>query len=170
MRCKGCWAAAALADDLRRFERGEPIAARRLGRLSRLVRWARRRPTTAALSLALLVAALLALVLLGGWLYLTGQRTANQRAAEEDLREAALFQQQSDLAGARAAVERAKGRLGDNGPAELRQRVEQAGRDLELVARLEAIRLDCSHPAPRGRDADPAEPAGLSGGKKSAEK
>ena len=51
--------AAALADDLRCFERGEPIVARPLGRIGRIVRWARRRPTAAALYVALLVTALL---------------------------------------------------------------------------------------------------------------
>ena len=42
--------AQALANDLRRFQRGEPIAARPLGHLARMARWARRRPTAAALS------------------------------------------------------------------------------------------------------------------------
>jgi WD40 repeat protein/tRNA A-37 threonylcarbamoyl transferase component Bud32 len=44
-----------LADDLRRFLDGEPIAARRLGALRRAVKWCRRRPAVAAL---LLVSAL----------------------------------------------------------------------------------------------------------------
>ena len=134
--------AAALAEDLCRFARGEPIAARPVGRLERLARWAHRRPTAAALYGALLAATLLALALVGGGLWLSGQRTATLRAVEDDLREAAWLQEKPDLVGARAALERAKGRLGAGGPAELQHRVDQAGLNLELVARLEAIRLD----------------------------
>jgi formylglycine-generating enzyme required for sulfatase activity len=58
--------AEALADDLRRFLDGQPVTARPVGRLERLVKWARRRPAAAALwavavlgGLGLLVAALL---------------------------------------------------------------------------------------------------------------
>jgi WD40 repeat protein len=42
-----------LADDLQRFIRGEPIAARPIGRLERVYKWARRRPAAAALVLLL---------------------------------------------------------------------------------------------------------------------
>jgi tetratricopeptide (TPR) repeat protein/tRNA A-37 threonylcarbamoyl transferase component Bud32 len=46
--------AAALAEDLRRFEASEPIRARPVGRPERLWRWCRREPAVAALGLALL--------------------------------------------------------------------------------------------------------------------
>jgi WD40 repeat protein len=49
--------AAALAEDLRRFQAGEPVVARPTGRLERAIKWARRRPTAAALSVVSVVAA-----------------------------------------------------------------------------------------------------------------
>ncbi len=64
-------AAAALADDLRRQGRGEPIAARPAGRVERAAKWARRRPTAVALLAAGL---LLAIALVGASLWLVAQR------------------------------------------------------------------------------------------------
>jgi WD40 repeat protein len=55
--------AALLADDLRRFRAGEPIAARPVGRWERAVKWAKRRPAAAAL---------IAVVALAGAALLTG--------------------------------------------------------------------------------------------------
>jgi WD40 repeat protein len=49
--------AEALADDLERWLVGEPIAARPVGRLERLVKWVRRRPTLAALAAVIVLAA-----------------------------------------------------------------------------------------------------------------
>jgi serine/threonine protein kinase/Tfp pilus assembly protein PilF len=50
--------AEALAEDLRRFQAGEPVAARPVGMSRRLAKWARRRPAAAAL-IGLLIAAAL---------------------------------------------------------------------------------------------------------------
>lgn len=50
--------ATALAEELQRWERGEPVQARFIGTAGRVVKWARRRPTVAALWAALLVLAL----------------------------------------------------------------------------------------------------------------
>lgn len=53
-----------LADDLRRWQDGEPIQARRLGRVERLVRWCRREPKLAGVT-GLAGAAIFAVAILG---------------------------------------------------------------------------------------------------------
>jgi serine/threonine-protein kinase len=130
--------AAALAEDLRRFLRGEPIAARPPGRGERLVRWTRRHPGRAALVAA---TALVALAAAGGGGWLIGQRTQTVRAVTADLREVARLQQQSALPEARVILERAQLRLGDGGRAQLRPLLDRARRDQQLLERLEAIRM-----------------------------
>src|SRR5437879_4892919 len=70
--------AAALADDLRRFQEGRPIQARPLGWGGRLWRWGRRKPAAAALVVTALALVGLAL---GGGLWLERQQ-ADRRAEE----------------------------------------------------------------------------------------
>lgn len=72
----------ALAKDLRRFLDGEPIQARAVGSLERVVRWGRRHPARAAL-VAVIVCALLAGVGVGFWV----QHVQNVRDGEAALRE-----------------------------------------------------------------------------------
>jgi serine/threonine-protein kinase len=134
-----------LADELRRFQNGEPIVARPAGWWEKGVKWARRRPAVAALW-AVSVVALLA----GGagviWLQ---QQAAERRAEEDRLRqgvEAALerangLRHEARWGEARAILDQAAERLGDSGPADLRQRVARTRADLDLVGRLDAARL-----------------------------
>src|SRR5262249_22976704 len=87
--------AEALAEDLERWLRGEPIRARRARRRERLVRWARRRPAVAAL-LGLLVVVSLSGVAGVVWKYREAQdaradavrraRDADEARAEEKRR------------------------------------------------------------------------------------
>src|SRR5262249_35117179 len=94
--------AAALADDLRRFERGEAIAARPPGALERAAKWARRRPATAALISAVL---LLLTSLLGGgvWSYAEINRslTKAESLAQAEAKAKALAQEQTKIASQR---------------------------------------------------------------------
>src|SRR5271165_4233686 len=70
--------AQALAEDLRHFERGEPIKARPVGPLERAVRWVRRRPALAgALASGVVLASVLVVTVV--WWY--GQRTALEATA-----------------------------------------------------------------------------------------
>jgi serine/threonine-protein kinase len=130
--------AAALADDLQRFLRGEPIAARPAGLAERLGKWVRRRPGRAALLAASL---LLAAALVGVSWWLVAERAYEREAVEADLREAAEQRDSARWEEARAVLDRAGGRLGRSGPNDLVRRLGQARRDLDLVRQLNAIRL-----------------------------
>jgi eukaryotic-like serine/threonine-protein kinase len=138
--------AAMLAEDLRRFLRGEAIAARPERTFKRLVRGIRRRPVLA-------MAALSVVVLVGSGLWLISEREAAERvmraerettdrAARDDLREMADELKKSRWPQARTALERAKGRLGDHGSPEVVRLLDQGSRDLALAAQLEKIHLN----------------------------
>jgi hypothetical protein len=91
--------AAALADDLERWLRGEPIEARPVGRTERLWRWCRRNPAVAALTVGTAAALLAGAVV--GTVFGLGQRAAR---AEADRNAATAREQESK---AREAAQRA---------------------------------------------------------------
>jgi WD40 repeat protein len=65
-----------LAEDLRRYANGEPIAARPVGRVERGIMWVRRRPGLSALLGA--CAVLLLVLLIGGWVMALNQARSNR--------------------------------------------------------------------------------------------
>jgi tetratricopeptide (TPR) repeat protein/tRNA A-37 threonylcarbamoyl transferase component Bud32 len=130
--------AASLADDLLRFEHGEPISARPTGFMERTAKWIWRHPAITASAVGFL---LLAAVLTSGGVGLTLQRARLAHAVEADLTEVASLQRQSRWAEARAALDRAEARLGSGGSSDLRQQLAHATSDLDLVMKLDRIRL-----------------------------
>jgi WD40 repeat protein/tRNA A-37 threonylcarbamoyl transferase component Bud32 len=101
--------AQALADDLDRWLRGDPVRARPISRRQRVVRWVRRRPHLAAL------AALLVLALVGGF---TGVCWQWLRAEKESTRAASLAETERQTAYSRAvSLAYAEWRAGNAGTA-----------------------------------------------------
>jgi hypothetical protein len=81
--------AEALAEDLRRFRMGEPIAARPVGRLERAVKWTRRNPAVAGLMGSLVLATVVA-IFFAIWAFNKAAEAekeksrANEKAAEAE--------------------------------------------------------------------------------------
>jgi serine/threonine-protein kinase len=151
--------AAALAEDLRRFQQDEPIVARATGPVERALRWLRRKPTVAALAATAL--ALIGLVIGGaGWLVLQrAERRAEQRSEvntaviqAERLRKGLHFPE------ARELLTQARRRLEPAGPDDLRRQVDRAWADFNLVQTLDAARLRTATPVEAKFEAAGAEP------------
>jgi serine/threonine-protein kinase len=131
--------AAALGEDLRRYQNGEPILARPVGRLERALKKVRRRPgASAATAASLLLAAVLATATLS-WAM---RRSAATRMAEAFLDQAAERERASDWAAARATVSRAKAWTEEAALPSARRRVHEAERELDLVDTLAVIRSE----------------------------
>ncbi len=141
--------AEALKDDLERFQRGEAIAARAENPLGRQLRRIRRRPVHSTL---VAVGALFAATLIGGGLWLWNVRAAaetrersEQAAAEQiaadDLSVVVNALRRASWSEARTALARARVALNGRAVPHLSETLERATRELELVGRLEAVRL-----------------------------
>jgi eukaryotic-like serine/threonine-protein kinase len=88
--------AEAMADDLERWLAGEPIRARRIGAAERLVKWARRRPSAAALVAVSALAVFTTVAgLVFGFLAVAAEKSRTEAAVEK--LEAALESEQAAL-------------------------------------------------------------------------
>jgi serine/threonine protein kinase/tetratricopeptide (TPR) repeat protein len=135
-----------LARDIEHYLHDEIVEARPPSAVYRLRKLARRHKQ----ALAVMAAALLGLMVLactiGYFLYerQTGRieaETKQRQAIETALDKASGLRQKGHWAEARLELEQARDRLGDIGAADLRRQLDRAAADLDLVDRLESIRL-----------------------------
>jgi serine/threonine-protein kinase len=145
--------AAALAEDLRRFQAGEPVAARAAGQLERMGKWVKRRPAVAALAAALFTAVVVGFGLVT-WKWqdaLAAQATAEQREQEAqaarmqaEINAQKALQAQRDTEEQRAVAQAHAQQARDAGrAAESQRRVALEQRDLAaqyLAKAQEAVR------------------------------
>jgi WD40 repeat protein len=142
--------AQALADDLRRRLKGEPIQARPAGMAERAVKWARRRPTTALL-LALGVVLAVSLPAGGVWLMANHKaqgelrEAANRETAARVIADEAAEREGVERAKAEEAATRERGARKDaqeaKGDAETRRKEAEVARKAEAESRYRAERL-----------------------------
>jgi eukaryotic-like serine/threonine-protein kinase len=141
-----------LARDIERYLADEPVEACPPSAWYRFRKFARRNKAMLASATAV-ATAVLALVVVGAcsalWLQskeadrreaVARRETELRQGVETDFQTVTTWRDQARWATARQVLARTRERLGETGPADLRQRLDQAEADLNLVARLDAIR------------------------------
>jgi tetratricopeptide (TPR) repeat protein/tRNA A-37 threonylcarbamoyl transferase component Bud32 len=139
--------AAALADDLQRYLRGEPVLARRVSIFERARKWTNRHR---ALTTAMISSVLLAIFLLSAGWWMMLDQAVTTHAVQQDFQDVVRAEGRSSWPEARMALARANARLGDRQATALRDSLQQYERELNFVERLEAIRLDRLNPEIEG--------------------
>lgn len=129
--------AEALVEDLRRFQSGEPISARRVGRVEKSIKWVRRRRAVAALWVA---GSILAVTLASVAVALFVERATTTRVVKDSLDLAAKKERESLWQEANSALTRAELRLDGRDLGGLRRQLIRAKEEAAIVPRLESIR------------------------------
>jgi serine/threonine-protein kinase len=128
--------AQALAEDLERWQTGEPIAARRPSPVQRLGRWVQRHPRTAT------TLATVALIAAAAWMTWDRQRLQAEAASRQVAEQAEALWRKGRLPEAEAVARRAADLLPRaGGDAGLKQRVGEMVADYTLLRRLDEARL-----------------------------
>jgi tetratricopeptide (TPR) repeat protein len=134
-----------LADDLRRWQGDRPILARRASGWERVRKWGRRhRPLVAAATVVVVLASVMLAAGLGWeaheW---AARRERTKQVVTEALKEAAAWQDHGQLPAALSAARRAEALVASGTATEaLHLRVRARVADLEMLEKLERIRLD----------------------------
>ncbi len=129
--------ASALAADLRRFLRHEPIEARPISRAERGLRWMRRNLALTALTCTGLALAALAVTFAVREVAISEQRQLEAEKWKQRLGFVTRLEQEGRFSEARAILSSAP----DVGSSELRAQVERAQSELDLAERLDDIRM-----------------------------
>jgi serine/threonine protein kinase/Flp pilus assembly protein TadD len=134
-----------VADDLEHFLNDEPIRARRTSLLQRAAKWSRRHRPLVWSAVVILAVAAMILTASVGWVVRDAgaRRVETERVVAEALGEASSWQERRRLPEALSAARRASG-LAASGTADeaLRRRVRARLADLELLDKLENVRLE----------------------------
>jgi serine/threonine protein kinase len=129
-----------LADDLRRFLEDKPIRAKRPTLVQRTRKWSRRHK--AIVSAAAVVALMMVLLGGGNWLWWVQMRQATEGMVWLALQESKRLQEQANWPEALSAAMRAAGLPAGGGVSvELEHRKGEQLANMEMIARLEEIRL-----------------------------
>jgi serine/threonine protein kinase/Flp pilus assembly protein TadD len=131
-----------LADDLEHFLKDEPIRAKRPTLVLRARKWGRRH--RAAVWAMAAVAGLAGLMVSGNWLWTIQQDAKRHGAITADLDRAVSLQRDERWSESKLAVSRAEALLTASDPVELRLRVDEVRAALDLVTKLEEIRLEAT--------------------------
>ncbi|MDX2200140.1 MAG: protein kinase [Phycisphaerae bacterium] len=158
---------AALAEDIERFTRGDPILARPVGIVERSVKWCRRRPSAAA-AIAFSLVALVAAIVGGTWI----QRLENARhTARVVRRESASSAIEAELPllqrlvssrqweAATGVLSTARAQLKDAESPELEARLALAAEEFDIARELDRIRQSFPESATAGYTFAPARDA-----------